>query len=286
MPDLDLVETLPDNDVVMIGMLYFITTYLFPRNYKKVVDHFLFVLVEDFSVMNQLPWGKLLFEITLSALKDGLSRKNSHYRLRGMLVAFQAWIYDTFPRLDGVVIEICDLEPSKTEMAMPYMNGVQYKKPGQPKFSPDSHRDKSRIERSVDRVGTSGKSAVFDMLVGHQKSDHGVGDKDPPIVGGSDKTKEENTVEPNVDRKGKGKLDPTHDIVLPYTLEAPSFDLRDTTTAKPTSELLVKWVSRPAKILQSPFVAREGKLFKHDDIVVFENYKGRVDEVDSSAFMA
>jgi hypothetical protein len=39
--------------------------------------------------------------------------------------------------------------------------------------------------------------------------------------------------------------------------------------------------------LQSPFVAGEGKLFKHDDnVLVFENYKDNVDEVDRSAFMA
>ncbi|CAA3021185.1 Hypothetical predicted protein [Olea europaea subsp. europaea] len=124
---------------------------------------------------------------------------------------------------------------------------------------------------------------------GHQKSNHRVGDKDPLVVGGSDKTEEVKTVEPNVDRKGKGKLDPTDDIVLPYTLEAPSFDLEGTTTAEPTSELPVKRVSRLAKILQSPFVAGERKLFKlfkYDDIVVSENYKGRVDEIDSSASMA
>ncbi|CAA2970580.1 Hypothetical predicted protein [Olea europaea subsp. europaea] len=36
MPDLDLIETLPDNDVAMIGMLYYITAYLFLRDYKKV----------------------------------------------------------------------------------------------------------------------------------------------------------------------------------------------------------------------------------------------------------
>ncbi|CAA2992649.1 Hypothetical predicted protein [Olea europaea subsp. europaea] len=160
-------------------------------------------------------------------------------------------------------------------MAMPYMNGVQYKKPVQAKFSTDSRRDKSRIERSIDRA-------------------------DPPVVGGSDKTKEVKTVEPHVDRKGKGKLDPTDDIVLlstqPNILHSEdiqkhvdsvisdvvttitTIDTEDTTTAKPTSELPIKRVS--------PFVAVEGKLFKHDDIVVFENYRGRVDEVDSSTFMA
>ncbi|CAA2973350.1 Hypothetical predicted protein [Olea europaea subsp. europaea] len=39
MPDLDLVEALPDNDVAMFGALYFITAYLFPRDYKKMSNH-------------------------------------------------------------------------------------------------------------------------------------------------------------------------------------------------------------------------------------------------------
>ncbi|CAA2984856.1 Hypothetical predicted protein [Olea europaea subsp. europaea] len=59
-------------------------------------------------------------------------------------------------------------------------------------------------------------------------------------------------------------------------------------TAEPTSKLLVKQVLRPARVLQSPFIAGQErvKLFKHDDnVVVFENYKDNVDEVDKSAFM-
>ncbi|CAA3021184.1 Hypothetical predicted protein [Olea europaea subsp. europaea] len=137
MSDLDLIETLPDTDVAMIGMLYFITAYLFPRDYKKVFDHFLFMLVEDFSAMNQFPWDEQLSAAKLEG-PDCFSNPN---------------------------IEICDLEPSETEMAMPYMNGVQYKKPIQPKFSPDSRRDKSRIEMSVDRAGMSGKSGPSVLLL-------------------------------------------------------------------------------------------------------------------------
>ncbi|CAA2987007.1 Hypothetical predicted protein [Olea europaea subsp. europaea] len=288
------------------------------------------------------------------------------------------WIADEQPsaiELEGLDcfsnpnIEICDLEPLEIEMAMSYMNGVQYKKPVQPKFSPDSHRYKSRIKRSVDRAGTSGKSSPSVLLltdssvrqarVPNNDDDNFV---DPPPIWqetspiGKSPTQDclsaahhspmeqqareaqwgdvscyfsqlsnnyivVKTVEPNVDRKGKGKLDPTDDIVLSYTLEAPSFDLRvgstqpdilhsediqkhvdsiisdvvttittvdtkDTTTDEPNFELPAKRVSRPAKILWSLFVAGEGKLFKHDDIVVFENYKGRVDKIDSSAFMA
>ncbi|CAA2996400.1 Hypothetical predicted protein [Olea europaea subsp. europaea] len=101
MPDLDLVEALPDNDIAIFRALYFLTAHLFPRDYKKVVDHFLFVLVEDFNEMNSFPWGKLLFQITLSALRGGLSRRFPHYRI---LVAFQASIYETFLSLDGIVV--------------------------------------------------------------------------------------------------------------------------------------------------------------------------------------
>ncbi|XP_022859950.1 uncharacterized protein LOC111380577 [Olea europaea var. sylvestris] len=52
MPDLDLVETLLDHDVSLIGILYFITAYLFPRDYKKVVDHYFFTLVKEFPALN------------------------------------------------------------------------------------------------------------------------------------------------------------------------------------------------------------------------------------------
>lgn len=52
MLNLDLIEALPDNDIAMIVTLYFITAYLFSRDYKKAIDCFLFALVEDFSTMN------------------------------------------------------------------------------------------------------------------------------------------------------------------------------------------------------------------------------------------
>ncbi|CAA3007059.1 Hypothetical predicted protein [Olea europaea subsp. europaea] len=104
MPDLDLVEALPDDDIARMGTLYFLTAYLFPRDYKKVVDNYLFTLVEDLDAMNRFPLGKLLFDIILGLLKDGLSRRTAHYRLRGMLVVFQVWIYKTFPSLDEIVV--------------------------------------------------------------------------------------------------------------------------------------------------------------------------------------
>ncbi|CAA3030246.1 sentrin-specific protease 1-like [Olea europaea subsp. europaea] len=107
------------------------------------------------------------------------------------------------------------------------------------------------------------------------------------------------TVQPNVDRKEKGKIDPSEDISIPYSLQPPSFDLgigytqpddvqkQGSTSPDGRSELPVKRVSRPARILQSPFVVGEGKLLKHDDhVIVFEYFKGNIEEVDRSTFIS
>ncbi|CAA2995374.1 Hypothetical predicted protein [Olea europaea subsp. europaea] len=126
---------------------------------------------------------------------------------------------------------------------------------------------------------------------------HGVGDKGTHIARGSDKTDEVQTVRPNVDRKGKGKIDPSEDIGTPFSLQPPSFDLgigytqpddvhsediqkqvdsiisnvltatksvqlEGSTSPDGCSYLPVKWVSRPARILQSPFVVGEDKTYR------------------------
>ncbi|CAA2994919.1 sentrin-specific protease 1-like [Olea europaea subsp. europaea] len=84
-----------------------------------------------------------------------------------------------------------------------------------------------------------------------------------------------------VDRKGKGKVDPTEDVAFPSSLEPPSFDLgigytqsddlesveiqkQGSPTTEPASELPIKRASRPARILRSPFVVGEGKVLRHD----------------------
>ncbi|CAA3028229.1 Hypothetical predicted protein [Olea europaea subsp. europaea] len=110
-------------------------------------------------------------------------------------------------------------------------------------------------------------------------------------------------LQPVVDKKRKGKVDPTEDVAFPCSLEPPSFDLdavisdviiasqnvdeERSPTPEPASELPVKWASRPARILRSPFVVGEGKVPWHDNnVIVFGNYKDHVEEADKSAFLA
>ncbi|CAA2996209.1 Hypothetical predicted protein [Olea europaea subsp. europaea] len=50
--------------------------------------------------------------------------------------------------------------PSEMEMAMPYMNNVQYKKPIQLDLSSESRR-KKRTKKSIDNASTSGKSVIL-----------------------------------------------------------------------------------------------------------------------------
>ncbi|CAA2972011.1 sentrin-specific protease 1-like [Olea europaea subsp. europaea] len=145
MPNLDLVEALPDDDVVMFRALYFLTAYLFPCGYNKVVDHFLFVLVKDFIEMKNFPWGKLLFQITLGALRDGLRRRTLHYRINWM-----AYEQPSAAKLEGPdcfsnpKIEICDLEPLESEMAHSSDDDDEFVAPP-PKWQEPSTRLKSPV---------------------------------------------------------------------------------------------------------------------------------------------
>ncbi|CAA2989103.1 sentrin-specific protease 1-like [Olea europaea subsp. europaea] len=183
-------------------------------------------------------------------------------------------------------IVICDLEPLESEMAMSYMNGVQYNKPIQPMSSIESQRrTKRRTERSVEDVGTSGKSvpSVLPLMNSNIGQAHSSDDDDDFVVPPPRRQ------EPSACGKSPVVEDPTaahHSQEEPQSHGAQRDD--GSPTAEPTSELPVKRVLRPSRVLQSPFVAGQerGKLFKYDDnVVVFEDYKNNVDRVDKSAFM-
>lgn len=99
-----------DQDVVRIGVLYLITSFLFTTSYKKLVDDSLMALV-DSDEMETFAWGKELYRITLSSLKSALRNKSltvkggkkasEAYRLNGFPLVFQLWIYETIPSLEG-----------------------------------------------------------------------------------------------------------------------------------------------------------------------------------------
>ncbi|CAA2950083.1 sentrin-specific protease 1-like [Olea europaea subsp. europaea] len=127
-------------------------------------------------------------------------------------------------------------------------------------------------------------------------------------VEGFEKIDEVEKMHPVVDKKGKGKVNPTEDVAFPSSLEPPSFDLgigytqpddlqsaeiqkqidtiisdvitasqnvdeEGSPTTEPTSKLPVKRALRPARILRSPFVAGEGKVPRHDVGKTYHDWK-------------
>lgn len=96
-----------DKDLVDIGVIYLITTFLFGTSYHKGVEDSIFGLVES-DDMNSFPWGKELYSNTLSSLKNAFNQRMKNifteknfleYRLSGFILPFQVWIYETIPLL-------------------------------------------------------------------------------------------------------------------------------------------------------------------------------------------
>ncbi|KAL2512968.1 DUF1985 domain-containing protein [Abeliophyllum distichum] len=96
-----------DKDMVDVGIIYLISSFLFITSYHKCVDDSIFGLDES-GEMESFPWGKELYNLILMSLKGAFSKrimkldtskKKLEYRLNGFLLAFQVWIYETIPTI-------------------------------------------------------------------------------------------------------------------------------------------------------------------------------------------
>ncbi|KAL2466405.1 DUF1985 domain-containing protein [Abeliophyllum distichum] len=94
-----------DEDVVKIGMLYLITSFLFTTPYKKQVTDATFNLIESEDIETYV-WQKELFKNTFSYLKITMTKRTYDettkkeiftYRLYGFPLVFQTWIYESLP---------------------------------------------------------------------------------------------------------------------------------------------------------------------------------------------
>ncbi|KAF4363282.1 hypothetical protein F8388_001823 [Cannabis sativa] len=104
-----------DDDVVKMGVVYLLSSYLFGFTHDKKVDNFLFGLVngDDYlDVLNGFAFGKMLWERTFYyltiAIKDGNSifdeleakgKKFKKYKLPEFVVPFHVWLYEIIPSL-------------------------------------------------------------------------------------------------------------------------------------------------------------------------------------------
>ncbi|CAA3005293.1 Hypothetical predicted protein [Olea europaea subsp. europaea] len=120
-------------------------------------------------------------------------------------------------------------------------------------------------------------------------------------VGDAPQQEKVTDIQPNIDRKGKGKRDPADEIEYPSFPPTPSFDLGVALTPIISNEVdaiiagvssfrtnirsPIKRAPKPTRMLQSPYVTGAGKQIKHsDDDVVFDKHDKHVDEADIVAF--
>ncbi|CAA3019241.1 Hypothetical predicted protein, partial [Olea europaea subsp. europaea] len=78
------------------------------------------------------------------------------------------------------------------------------------------------ISSAMDEIIRRSGNRTSECGVGQTEAP-GVGDQEHHVAGGSDKAQEVENMVPNVDRKGKGKMDPCDDLL--FSLEPPSLDL-------------------------------------------------------------
>ncbi|XP_062076626.1 uncharacterized protein LOC133808562 [Humulus lupulus] len=102
-----------DDEAVRMAVLYLITNFLYAWQKEKNIEKTDLYLC-DSGGFNHFPWGKDIFNVTLSSLRDALrenevviTRQGSYptYKLNGLPFVFQVFIYESIPSLEGTYCE-------------------------------------------------------------------------------------------------------------------------------------------------------------------------------------
>nr|XP_025883729.1 uncharacterized protein LOC101268625 isoform X2 [Solanum lycopersicum] len=97
-----------DHDGLKFAILYFIQTVIFSgeRSTKKV-PRLYFDLVES-GRYTQFPWGKKAFYLLIKSLSKKLNGKKQFYRIGGMPIVFQVWLFECSSSNDFQVAQKVD----------------------------------------------------------------------------------------------------------------------------------------------------------------------------------
>ncbi|KAL5567082.1 hypothetical protein UlMin_030246 [Ulmus minor] len=100
-----------DTDAIKLALIFIVDYILLSKKDNKLVDKFLWHMVDSLDMFGSFPWGRKSFFITLDYLKKALKEKQTDnqqdiifYELFGFLTAFQVWIYECFLSLSNNVI--------------------------------------------------------------------------------------------------------------------------------------------------------------------------------------
>ena len=111
-----------DENLVKLGIVHLLSNFLFGSVNDTKVNSFFWAVVDcEQPLIDNFPFGKLLWELSRSSMRKALSEKGKiyddrydtksgkvepfAYRLLGFPIAFLVWIYETIPSLSSVFCE-------------------------------------------------------------------------------------------------------------------------------------------------------------------------------------
>lgn len=90
-----------DDDAVKFAILYFICTFIYSGEKKSSsIPRIHFDLVES-GRYHEYPWGKDVFYKLLKSVTKKMDEKKKYYRIDGMPLAMQIWIYECCSAVDS-----------------------------------------------------------------------------------------------------------------------------------------------------------------------------------------
>ena len=108
---LDQNQVKDDTDAIKLVLIFIVDYILLSKKDNKLVDKYLWHMVDSLDMFGSFPWGRKSFFLTLEYLKKALKGKQTdsqqdviHYELFGFPTAFQIWIYECFISLPKTVI--------------------------------------------------------------------------------------------------------------------------------------------------------------------------------------
>ncbi|KAG5581596.1 hypothetical protein H5410_052223 [Solanum commersonii] len=94
-----------DDDAIKFAILYFISTFIYSGEKKSSsIPKIQFDLVES-GRYHEYPWGKDVFSKLVKSIKKKMDAKKKYYRIDGMPLAMQIWIYECCSAVDLNIAE-------------------------------------------------------------------------------------------------------------------------------------------------------------------------------------
>ena len=108
---LDQNQVKDDTDAIKLVLIFIVDYILLSKKDNKLVDKYLWHMVDSLDMFGSFPWGRKSFFLTLEYLKKALKGKQTnsqqdviYYELFGFPTTFQIWIYECFVSLPKTVI--------------------------------------------------------------------------------------------------------------------------------------------------------------------------------------